>query len=61
LDMLDLGARLFGLDPGAWIWIAAVLVAGHLLIGLVVGWLAWNAGRLLQDRISGSILTIPGS
>jgi hypothetical protein len=61
LDMLDLGARLFGLNPGAWIWIAAILVALHMLIGLLAGWLAWSAGHLLQERVSGSILTIPGS
>jgi hypothetical protein len=58
---LDLGARLFGLNPGAWIWIAAILVALHMLIGLLAGWLAWSAGHLLQERVSGSILTIPGS
>lgn len=56
LDMLDRGARLFGLDPNAWIWIVAVLAAVHLLTGGVAGWLAWNAGRLLEDRMAGSML-----
>jgi len=56
LDLLDRAARLFGLDPNAWIWIVAVLAALHLLMGITAGWLAWNAGRTLQTRMAGSIM-----
>jgi hypothetical protein len=51
LDMLDLGSRLFGLDSGAVLWIVVALVAVHVAIGLVAGWLAWDVGRLLQARL----------
>jgi hypothetical protein len=51
LDMLDLGARLFGLGSGAVVWIVVGLVVVHAAIGLAAGWLAWDAGRLLQARL----------
>ena len=57
LDMLDRGTRLFGLNPSAWIWILAVLVAVHLLLGGIAGWLAWGSGRLLKERLAGSVMT----
>jgi hypothetical protein len=56
LDLLDRGAQLMGLNPNAWVWIVAVLAAIHLLLGGVAGWLAWNVGGLLQDRMAGSRL-----
>jgi hypothetical protein len=51
LDMVDLGGRLFGLGSGAVVWIVVGLVVVHVAIGLVAGWLAWDAGRLLQARL----------
>jgi ABC-type thiamin/hydroxymethylpyrimidine transport system permease subunit len=51
LDLLDLGSRLFGLDSGAVLWIVLGLVAVHAAIGLAAGWLAWDAGRVLQARL----------
>jgi hypothetical protein len=51
LDLLDLGGRLFGLDSGAALWIVLALVAVHAAIGLAAGWLAWDAGRVLQSRL----------
>jgi hypothetical protein len=51
LDLLDLGSRLFGLDSSAVLWIVLGLVAVHTAIGLVAGWLAWDAGRVLQARL----------
>jgi hypothetical protein len=55
LDTLDRGAQLIGLNPNAWVWIIAILAAIYLLLGAVAGWLAWNVGSLLQDRMAGSL------
>ena len=55
LDLLDLGNRMFGLDSGAVLWIVVALVAVHAAIGLVAGWLAWDAGRLLQARLGRTV------
>ncbi len=51
LDLLDRGNQLLGLDPSAAIWIVAALLAIHLAIGAVVGWLSWDIARLLQVRL----------
>ena len=51
LDMLDNGSRLLGLTGNAAIWIVLALVAVHLVIGGVAGWLAWDIGRQLRDRM----------
>lgn len=50
LDLVDEGARLFGLSSGAAIWIAILMVVIHLLIGGLAGWLAWSAGQKLIAR-----------
>jgi hypothetical protein len=52
LDLLDLGKRLFGLDPASVLPVVLVLVIVHLLIGLTGGWLGWSAGRLLTRRMN---------
>jgi hypothetical protein len=52
LDLLDTGSRLFGLDETAVWAIVLGLAAIHLLIGAVAGWLAWDAGRALQERFA---------
>lgn len=51
LDLLDRGSSLFGLDPGATVWLVLALVLLHLFIGGLAGWLAWNAGGLLHARL----------
>ena len=51
LDLLDLGGRLFGLGADAALIIVLALAALHVAIGLVAGWLAWDAGRVLQARL----------
>ena len=51
LDLLDLGARLFGLGSDAALIIVLALVALHVAIGLMAGWFAWEAGRMLQARL----------
>jgi ABC-type thiamin/hydroxymethylpyrimidine transport system permease subunit len=51
LDLLDVGARISGFDAGAVLWIVLALVAAHVAVGLVAGWLAWDVGRLLSTRL----------
>lgn len=58
LDLLDMGSRLFGFSTGAVLAIVLVLVAVHLAIGLVVGWLAWDVARALQARLGGSTVQV---
>ena len=57
LDLLDLGNQLLGLDPSAAIWIVAALLAIHLAIGAVVGWLSWDIARLLQVRLGRPVIS----
>lgn len=54
LDLLDSGARLLGLPTGATAWILAILVAIHMVLGAACGWLAWNTGRALSQRLPDS-------
>lgn len=56
LDLLDSGSRLFGLNSSAAVWIIAGLVVVHLLIGVLSGWLAWSAGKLLSVRLGKTAL-----
>ncbi len=56
LDLLDLGGRVFGLDASAILWIVLVLVAAHVTVGLIAGWLAWDAGRLLSTRLGRNVV-----
>jgi ABC-type thiamin/hydroxymethylpyrimidine transport system permease subunit len=52
LDLLDEGQRLFGLPQQAALWIVLILAGVRFAIGVVAGWLAWNAGILLRRRLS---------
>ena len=61
LDMLDIGTRLLGLNSSAWVWIVGFLVAVHLALGGIFGWLAWSVGRLLQERMAGSMMSVTQS
>jgi ABC-type thiamin/hydroxymethylpyrimidine transport system permease subunit len=51
LDLLDTGSRLIGLDTNAVIWILLFMVAVHLAVGALAGWLAWDLGRQLHARL----------
>jgi len=55
LDLMDLGNRLFGLPSQAAFWIVLVLVAVHLVVGAVGGWLAWRLGQVLKTRLNGTL------
>jgi ABC-type thiamin/hydroxymethylpyrimidine transport system permease subunit len=48
---LEKGANLLGLDPSALLLILGGLVGVHLLIGIIAGLLAWDAGRIVQLRL----------
>jgi ABC-type thiamin/hydroxymethylpyrimidine transport system permease subunit len=45
------GARTLGLDPSVVWLVLAALVGLHLAIGGAAGWLAWDAGRVVQARL----------
>jgi ABC-type thiamin/hydroxymethylpyrimidine transport system permease subunit len=51
LDLLDTGSRLIGLDTNAVVGILVFMVAIHLAIGALAGWLAWDIGRQLNARL----------
>jgi hypothetical protein len=55
LDLLDKGSRLIGLDTSAVVWILLFMIAVHLVIGALAGWLAWDFGRQLQSRLGRSV------
>ena len=51
LDLLDRGSQLLGLDENAALWIILAMLAIHLAIGGLVGWLSWDIARQLQIRL----------
>jgi hypothetical protein len=51
LDLLDLGSRLLGLDPNTALWVVLALIAIHLALGGLAGWLSWDFARQLQNRL----------
>lgn len=53
LDVLDMGARVFGIPYQAALWIVLALLAAHLLFGGTGGWLAWRLGHILKIRLEG--------
>ena len=55
LDLLDTGSRLFGMSSQAALEIVLALVALHLVIGGVGGWLAWKLGLILKIRLDGNL------
>lgn len=55
LDLLDSGSRLLGLSPQTALWIVAVMVSIHLLLGGFGGWLAWKLGLVLKTRLGASL------
>ncbi len=54
LDLLDRGEQLLGLAPSAALWIVLGLLAIHLAIGALFGWLSWDIARALQVRMGRS-------
>ena len=48
---LQKGAQMLGLDASAILIILAVLVVGHILIGVVAGFVAWDAGKVIEKRL----------
>lgn len=56
LELVNQGSQLLGLAPGAAVWIVIVLVALHALLGALSGWLAWEAGKQLNVRLSGEFV-----
>lgn len=56
LELVEQGSRLLGLAPGAAVWIVVALVALHALLGAFGGWLAWEAGKQLNVRLSGDVV-----
>lgn len=54
LDLLDRGEQLLGLDPSAALWIVLAMLAIHLVIGSVCGWISWDIARLLQTSMGRS-------
>ncbi|MFZ2097418.1 MAG: hypothetical protein WAV05_12345 [Anaerolineales bacterium] len=51
LDLLDQGNRLLGLAPSAAVWIVLGLLAIHMAIGGLVGWVSWDIALLLKKRL----------
>ncbi len=51
LDMIDNGSRMLGLNSQVVWAVVVALVAVHLVLGGVAGWLAWDVGRQLQKRM----------
>ena len=58
LDLIDRGSQLFGIDSDAAIWILAILMVAHLVVGALAGLLAWSAGASLKTRLDGSYLPL---
>jgi hypothetical protein len=53
--MLDMGSRLFGLPSNAAVGIVLAVVALHLIMGGIGGWLAWKLGLVLKIRLGGNL------
>ena len=49
--VISKGGQMLGLDSGAVVGILLILVGLHLLFGAAGGWLAWDAGGAIQDRL----------
>lgn len=56
LELVNSGSRLLGLGTGAAVWVIIVLVGLHALLGALSGWLAWEAGKQLNVRLSNDVV-----
>jgi hypothetical protein len=45
------GGQLLRLDSGAVVAILLILIGLYFLMGAAAGWLAWDAGRAIQQRL----------
>lgn len=48
---IERGARLLGLEPSAALVILGGLLVVHFATGALAGWLAWNVGDRVWDRV----------
>jgi hypothetical protein len=55
LDMIDNGSRMLGFNSHLVWGVVAALVAVHVILGGMAGWLAWDAGRQLQRRMGQTV------
>ncbi len=55
LDMIDNGSRMLGISSNVVWGVVAALVAVHLILGVLAGWLAWDVGRQLQKRMGRNV------
>jgi hypothetical protein len=55
LDMIDNGSRVLGISSNVVWGVVAALVAVHLILGVLAGWLAWDIGRQLQKRMGQNV------
>lgn len=51
IEMIDSGAQLFGLNSQAVLFVLIGLLALHLLVGGLAGWLSWPMANLLTARM----------
>lgn len=54
---LQKGAKMLGLSPSAVLIILGAVIAAHILIGMVAGLVAWDAGRLIEKRLQSPLST----
>lgn len=45
------GAKMLGLAPSAILVVLAILIVAHILIGVVAGLVAWDAGKVIAKRM----------
>lgn len=49
-DTIESGASQLGLSQDAALWIVAILLGIHLVVGLLAGWLGWQVGQRVLAR-----------
>jgi hypothetical protein len=54
---LQKGAKMLGLPPSAIPVILGLLLAGHILIGVAAGLVAWDAGKVIEKRLQSPLGT----
>jgi len=50
-DVITKGSKLLELNPNAILVVVLVLVVIHLVLGGIGGWLGWNIGKQLNNRL----------
>lgn len=54
LGLAQEASSLLGVAGTATFWLVGILLGLHMLLGASSGWLAWEAGKLLQVRLGGN-------